>query len=575
MHARLRKLIWARPGEFLAGADEMTRVTANVLYALCITVIAWCVVYLLVFLPLFAARKLAGAAIVATVLTACLIALRLLRSGRIRAASWVGLGTAWIAATLLVALNGGIRSLGVVLFLPLIVGAACLLGERVAWCGVALYLAMTLAFAVSEELGAPPPSYFPGRPMAMWGILLLAGALLTAPLIRVITALENTLMLMRKRADELAQLDRALHESEERLRAIVEAAPDAIFIVNRDGRVMEVNEAATKQLGYDREKLLRLKVLDFVGPEFHERVKGRFPNFDGLIFYESRHVRSDGTSVPVELNTRKIVYGGEPAMLGIARDITDRKMAEGQLRAANHALASELRERTRSEHEVRALSARLINAQEAERARIARELHDNFSQQIAVLSIATSNLKLRLPPELGEAVAQSGRIQQTLASLAEGVRRLSHELHPAVLQYSGLTAALGNYCAEFAALSAHRITFRAEGDCDDAPPEIALCIFRVAQEALQNSIKHARVDEAEVLLKRDGDALRLTVSDCGAGMDPDAAAGLGLVSIRERTRLVSGILEIKTQPGEGVTITLTVPLAAPDSGREAASAYAG
>jgi len=351
-----------------------------------------------------------------------------------------------MAATALVLLNGGFRSLGIVLFLPLIVCAACVLGERVAWCAVGVFLAMTLAFAVAEQVRGPLPAYFPGDPIAIWGILLLAGALLTAPLIRVITALENAVTLMRKRADEMAQLD-------------------------------------------------------------------------------------------------------------------------GALREANEALAAELRERTRSEQEVRALSARLINAQEAERTRIARELHDNFSQQIAVVSIATSNLKMRLPAELEEAVAQSGRIQQTLTSLGEGVRRLSHELHPAVLQYSGLEAALGNYCAEFAALTAHRIAFSTEGVFDDVSPEVSLCVYRVAQEALQNSIKHARVDEAEVALKREGDALCLTASDRGVGMDASAAGGLGLVSIRERTRLVNGRLEIKSCPGAGVTIALTVPLA----GREEAA----
>ena len=192
--------------------------------------------------------------------------------------------------------------------------------------------------------------------------------------------------------------------------------------------------------------------------------------------------------------------------------------AEQHLTEANTALATELRERTRSEQEIHALTARLINAQEEERSRLARELHDDLSQQIAAVSLAASNLKKRLPPESVEAIAQSGRLQQNLIHLAECVRRLSHELHPLVLQHSGLAAALRNYCREIAALTSHRIVFQSGGSYDGVPPAVALCVYRVAQEAIQNSIKHAHADEAEVVLTRGDGLLRLTVSDKGAGI---------------------------------------------------------
>jgi two-component system sensor histidine kinase UhpB len=190
---------------------------------------------------------------------------------------------------------------------------------------------------------------------------------------------------------------------------------------------------------------------------------------------------------------------------------------------------------------------------------VARELHDDLSQQIAAVSIGISNLKRKMPPH-SEAVAQAERVRQKLVQLAESTRRLSHELHPAVLQHSGLAAALRNYCAEFAALTSHHIAFRSEGAFDLLPPGVALCVYRVAQEALQNSIKHAKVDAAEVNLKNENGVLSLVVSDCGVGMDPNAASGLGLVSIKERTRLVNGTVEVKSRPGEGVTLTLKVPV---------------
>ncbi len=138
--------------------------------------------------------------------------------------------------------------------------------------------------------------------------------------------------------------------------------------------------------------------------------------------------------------------------------------------AANAALAEELKERTRAEKEIQALTARLITAQEEERTRLARELHDDLSQQIAALSIAASNLKKDIAPENAEARAQSERIQQKLIQLAEGVRRLSHNLHPAVLEYSGLGAALESYCAEFSTLTGMEVSFRAEGSFEGLPP---------------------------------------------------------------------------------------------------------
>ena len=125
--------------------------------------------------------------------------------------------------------------------------------------------------------------------------------------------------------------------------------------------------------------------------------------------------------------------------------------------------------------------------------RLARELHDDLSQQIATLSIAASNLKKDIAPENADARAQSERIQQKLVQLAEGVRRLSHNLHPAVLEYSGLGAALQNYCSEFSTLTGMTVSFWAEGSFERLPTDVALCLYRIAQEALQNVLKHAQV----------------------------------------------------------------------------------
>jgi signal transduction histidine kinase len=171
-------------------------------------------------------------------------------------------------------------------------------------------------------------------------------------------------------------------------------------------------------------------------------------------------------------------------------------------------------------------------------------------------------LKRQLPEDRAEARTQSDRIHGRLVQLAEAVRRMSHELHPAVLQYSGLAPALRSYCEEFGALNGIQVSLEIEGSFEGVAPAVALCLFRVAQEALRNVARHARVSAASVDLKRAGGSLRLTVSDAGVGMEPGRAAamaGLGLLNIQERARLVGGTVEIRSSPGQGTSVTVEVP----------------
>jgi two-component system sensor histidine kinase UhpB len=174
-----------------------------------------------------------------------------------------------------------------------------------------------------------------------------------------------------------------------------------------------------------------------------------------------------------------------------------------------------------------------------------------------------SNLRKQIPAEQTGAREQSKRIQQNMAQVSESIRRLSHELHPAVLEHSGLGAALRDYCSEFGLLTHIQVSCKTDGCFGNMPPEVALCVFRVTQEALQNVAKHARVAQAEVELTRADGQICLTVSDRGAGMALDRAgmpAGLGLVSIKERTRLVNGTFRIRSEPNQGTTLSLKIPV---------------
>ena len=194
---------------------------------------------------------------------------------------------------------------------------------------------------------------------------------------------------------------------------------------------------------------------------------------------------------------------------------------------------------------------------------LAGELHDDLSQQIATLSIAASNLKKDIAPENAEARAQSERIQQKLVQLAEGVRRLSHNLHPAVLEYSGLGAALQSYCAEFSTLTGMTISFRTEGSFERLPTPVALCLYRIAQEALQNVLKHARVDRAQLAITGSAQSVCLTVSDQGVGIDTLRASipqGLGSRQYQGADAAGERDPQIESQPDQGTTLNVTVPI---------------
>ncbi len=313
-----------------------------------------------------------------------------------------------------------------------------------------------------------------------------------------------------------------------------------------------LNAPLAKFLG-TAETQLREAWTDSVHPDDAERARATFREHlvkQTAYTHEYRMRRYDG-------EYRLVVSQGVPrfsadgAFLGFAGallDVTGRRRAEQRLRDANKRLQE--------------LSARLIGAQEEERKRLARELHDDLSQQIAAVSLAIGNMKRQIPKDYGEARAQADVIHGKLVNLAEGVRRMSHELHPAILQYSGLAPALRSYCEEFGALAGLRIALEIEGSFGGVSRDAALCLFRVAQEALRNVAKHARVPEASVKLRRAEGLLTLQISDRGVGMEMGEGtpkAGLGLLNIQERVRLVGGKVEIQSALGEGTSITVEVP----------------
>jgi signal transduction histidine kinase/streptogramin lyase len=215
----------------------------------------------------------------------------------------------------------------------------------------------------------------------------------------------------------------------------------------------------------------------------------------------------------------------------------------------------------RHQGEISALNERLMKAQEEERIRIAGELHDGVLQQITSLAIELATATLALPPD-SEPKAEVREVEKKLIQVGVEIRQLSHELHPATLQEAGLPAALSSYCEEFSSLRGIPISYKADDSVEELSPGTALCIYRIAQEALGNVAKHAQAKQVQVRLTRSDNRVCLVVSDDGVGFNPDGsgkAGGLGLINMRERVRQLNGTFEFESQPGRGTTVKAEVP----------------
>jgi signal transduction histidine kinase len=230
------------------------------------------------------------------------------------------------------------------------------------------------------------------------------------------------------------------------------------------------------------------------------------------------------------------------------------------------AVLAERARRRRAEGELRRLAGRLIEAQEAERRRVARELHDDLSQGLALLSIDLDLLARRPPASPAGVVEQARDLSTRLRELSSAVHDLSHQLHPSKLEQIGLVAAVRGLCRELSQHHDLNVTF----DHHDVPTAIpvgtALCLYRIAQEGLRNVVRHGRTDRASVELTGTPTGLRLVVSDDGAGFDVAAVlrnGGLGLVSMRERLHLAGGELTIDARVGGGTRIEARVPTPVP------------
>jgi PAS domain S-box-containing protein len=340
---------------------------------------------------------------------------------------------------------------------------------------------------------------------------------------------------------------RELRESEARFRLLADAAPMPIWMAGPDtlctffsktwleftGRLLSQELGNGWSAGVHPEDLERCFDTYLTAFHAHQEFESeyRLRRYDG----EFRWVVSRG--VP-----RFESDGGFCGYIGSCIDVTGRK---------------------RSEQRLQELSGRLINAQDEERARIARELHDDLSQRMALLETSTDRFRqhaIGLSPDADRELVQ---IAEATAQISSDIRHLSHRLHPSTIAILGLAAAVKGLCREFSEQSGLKVRFAHHGVPDGLSIEVSTCIFRIVQESLRNVIKHGGTAEATVELSGDNGRLELLVVDTGAGFDPDIARrepGLGLISMRERLRSIGGTLQIESAPAVGTRIRVSTPV---------------
>jgi PAS domain S-box-containing protein len=351
---------------------------------------------------------------------------------------------------------------------------------------------------------------------------------------------------------EQRQTEQALRESEEKLRLLLDSTAEAIYGIDLEQRCTFCNSACVRALGYER-------IDEVLGKNMHERM---------------HHTRADGSLYPVEecrvhrvTQTGKGVHADDEVLwkangTSFPAECWSYPQRRGQELVGAVVAFIDITERKRAEAALANVSRKLIEAQEQERVRISRELHDDIGQRLALLAIELQQLcddSLILP----EVRNRMGELQKQTSEIATDIQSLSHELHSAKLQYLGIAAAMSGFCQEFGEQQKVEIQFKASDLPSPLSSDISLCLFRVLQEALHNSAKHSGVRHFEVRLWETSDEIHLTVGDSGAGFDIEAAKqsrGLGLISMEERIKLLDGKLSVESQPKLGTTIHARVPL---------------
>jgi len=401
------------------------------------------------------------------------------------------------------------------------------------------------------------------------------GSGVLTPLTDAVGQLRGYAKVMRDRTEERrSQEDLRLRE--ERLRLLLENIRDcAVFDLNLSGEICVWNSGAERIFGYTEAEVLGVDGSEFFGvagypsEAFREELELALKSGRGE--GEAWLNRSDGTRFYARWITNTVRRNGGEAVgfIKVLRDETLRQevedeerrrsqyawdLVEQQARATSLALS-------RTHSELVDIGRRLLNVQEAERRRIARELHDHLAQRLALLGMGLDRLRQGLPGDLAQLRADISRLQEQTTALSEDVRQISHRLHPSILEHLGLVKALEALCNDFQRNRTAPVVFESVDDGVNIPIETAAAFYRICEEALRNVQKHAGDVRVTVHVQAQSTCLQLRIQDDGTGFDPNAvnaAEHLGLVSMRERASLVGAVCKCISRPGKGTTIQVVL-----------------
>lgn len=355
---------------------------------------------------------------------------------------------------------------------------------------------------------------------------------------------------------ERKQVWDALRENEARKSAIMRVALDAIFTIDHTGRIIELNAAAESIFTRASARLIGENILEIIPPSlrpwFQDGLANHFSGEKGPAVgsrIEMPVLRADKSRFYAEFTVTRIKLKGEPTFTVYIRDITQRK---------------------RAEEELRSLPQRIIKAQEVERSRVARELHDGVNQIIASVKMRVRSVRESLPPVQAATREILGRCDKLLTDALEENRRIAHNLHPADLNNLGFSSACNNLCKEFQSRTNLKVVCAIALPANHRlPPGIELTLFRIVQEAINNIEKYAHAQNVTLRVGLQNGCIRLRIQDDGRGFDVkktqprkrEKGHGLGLTNMRERALSLGGTCEILSTPKNGTTITVQIPYA--------------
>jgi PAS domain S-box-containing protein len=371
---------------------------------------------------------------------------------------------------------------------------------------------------------------------------------------------------LEMQCEEMRRAQQELEESRNKYAELYESIPVGYFTFDRQGTIEDVNPAGCALLNRQPRELEGKRFQLFMPTSdrrcFSDFCKRVLDAQDRQTCEVQLSPAAPGRTAAGEMEETTVLIEGRPVKTGEAPekrlraaviDITDRKRAERRVERQE----AELRT---SRHQLQEMNAKILNVQDEERRIIARDLHDDCCQQLALLVITANSLERMVPEPVSRRIHAMGtQVKQVL----DTVRHIAYGLHPAIWETTGIEEAARNYFQDFTSVTELPVQFTATGVPSCLPRTIATCLFRTLQETLHNIVKYAQASQITVRLEKVGDSIKLTVADNGRGLDISQATtprGLGLISMRERVRLLNGTFEIGSRPGAGTTVQVSLPL---------------